>query len=135
MSPLGTAVEEYLALRRGLGFSLRGPGARLRQFVAFMAQRRTSTITTRLALAWAHQPTTVQPAEWARRLSFVRICARDRHATDPRTEIPPDGLLPDRPQRARDREHPGPGRLHSPDRGGRGRGKPETARFPARARM
>ena len=43
----------------------------------------------------------MQPAEWARRLSIVRIFARDRHATDPRTEIPPDGLLPYRPKRAR----------------------------------
>jgi integrase len=43
----------------------------------------------------------VQPAEWARRLSIVRIFARYRRATDPRTEIPPDGLLPHRPKRAR----------------------------------
>ena len=39
--------------------------------------------------------------EWARRLSFVRGFARHRSATDPRTEIPPDGLLPYRPKRAR----------------------------------
>ena len=58
-------------------------------------------ITTQLALTWAQQPTTVQPAEWARRLSMVRGFARHRSATDPRTEIPPDGLLPYRPKRAR----------------------------------
>ena len=49
-----------------------------------------------MALAWAQQSQTVQPAEWARRLSIVRIFARYRHAIDPRTEIPPDGLLPGR---------------------------------------
>jgi integrase len=34
-------------------------------------------------------------------LSFVRGFARHRSATDPRTEVPPDGLLPYRPKRAR----------------------------------
>ncbi len=101
MTTLHSALQEYLAMRRGLGYSLRDAGRLLLKFVAFMEQRRVSTITTRLALAWAQQPATVQPAEWARRLSFVRIFARYRHATDPRTEIPPDGLLPYRPQRAR----------------------------------
>ncbi len=31
----------------------------------------------------------------------MRIFARYRHVIDPRTEIPPDGLLPSRPKRAR----------------------------------
>ena len=101
MTSLQSALQEYLAMRRGLGFSLRDAGRLLLKFVTFMEQRRASTITTRLALAWAQQPPTVQPAAWARRLSFVRIFARYRHATDPRTEIPPDGLLPYRPKRAR----------------------------------
>src|SRR6202007_1680560 len=43
----------------------------------------------------------VQPAQWAKRLSFVRLFARHRSATDPRTQIPPAGLLPFRPKRAR----------------------------------
>lgn len=101
MTTLRSAVQEYLALRRGLGFKLHDAGTALLAFVGFMEQRRASRITTPLALAWARQPPTVQPAEWARRLSIVRIFARYRHATDPRTEIPPDGLLPYRPKRAR----------------------------------
>jgi integrase len=88
-------------MRRNLGFQLRTAGKLLLQFVAFMEQHRASVITTRLALAWAQQPQSVQPSEWARRLSIVRIFARYRHAADPRTEIPPDGLLPYRPKRAR----------------------------------
>lgn len=101
MTTLRAAVRTYLAMRRDLGFHLRETGRVLLQFVAFMEQQRATTITTRLALAWAQQPQTVQPAEWARRLSMVRIFARYRHAFDSRTEIPPDGLLPYRPQRAR----------------------------------
>jgi integrase/recombinase XerD len=56
---------------------------------------------SRLALTWAQQPTSVQPPEWACRLSIVRGFARHRSATDPRTQIPLEGLLPYRPKRAR----------------------------------
>jgi integrase/recombinase XerD len=101
MTILRSAVQQYLAMRRGLGFQLRDSGRLLLKFVAFMEQHRASIVTTPLALGWAQQSQTVQPAEWARRLSIVRIFARYRHAIDPRTEIPPDGLLPYRPQRAR----------------------------------
>jgi integrase len=66
-----------------------------------LQQRGVSVISSRVALDWAQQPSTVQPAEWARRLSMVRGFARYRSATDPRTEVPPTGLLPYRPKRAR----------------------------------
>jgi integrase len=66
-----------------------------------LAAHRASFITAQLALNWAQQPATVQPATWARRLSFVRGFARYRSATDPRTEIPPDALLPHRARHAR----------------------------------
>ncbi len=101
MTTLRAAVHEYLTLRRVLGFKLRDAGTALLEFVTFMEQHCACYITTRLALTWAQQPSTVQPAERARRLSVVRAFARHRSATDPRTEIPPDGLLPYRPKRAR----------------------------------
>ncbi len=101
MTTLREAVHEYLNLRRSLGFRLRETGKQLLAFVTFMEQRRASYITPQLALEWAQQPVTVQPSEWAHRLSVVRIFARHRSATDPRTQIPPEGLLPYRPKRAR----------------------------------
>jgi integrase len=101
MNTLRQAVHEYLSLRRGLGFKLLDTGKGLLDFVTFMEQHRASYITQALALAWAQQPVNVQPAQWAQRLSFVRGFARYRSATDPRTQIPPPGLLPFRPKRAR----------------------------------
>ena len=101
MNTLREAVEQYLTMRRGLGFKLQDAGTGLMRFATFMERHRASYITNKLALRWAQQPATVQPEEWARRLSFVRIFARYRSATDPRTEIPPEGLLPYRPKRAR----------------------------------
>jgi integrase len=101
MTTLRTAVQEYLTLRRSLGFKLHDAGKGLLAFVTFLEQHRAAYITRQWALTWAQQPSTVQPTEWARRLSFVRGFARHRSATDPRTEIPPDGVLPYRPKRAR----------------------------------
>ena len=100
MISLRKAVENYLTMRRSLGFKLRDMGYNLRHFVSFMEQQRASIITTELALRWAQQPQDVQPALWAARLSFVRSFARYWSATDPRTEIPPMGLLPYRTKRA-----------------------------------
>jgi integrase/recombinase XerD len=47
------------------------------------------------------QPVDDQPCTWAQRLGFVRVFAHHWSATDPRTEIPPAGLLPFRGQQAR----------------------------------
>src|SRR5436190_18008232 len=101
MTTLRQAVQEYLRMRRALGFKLQEAGKGLLDFVTFMEQRRTAYITQVLALAWAQQPRDVQPAHWAQRLSYVRVFARYRSATDPRTQIPPPGLLPFQPRRAR----------------------------------
>ena len=89
-------------MRRALGFKLRETGKRLPEFVTFMEQQRASYITVPLALAWARQHSGVQDNAWtSQRLSIVRLFARYRSATDPRTQIPPAGLLPYRPKRAR----------------------------------
>ena len=101
MNPLRQAVHEYLRMRRNLGFQLREAGKALLDFVTFMEHNRATYITEALALAWALQPANVQPAHWARRLSFVRGFAHYRSASDPRTLIPPAGLLPFQPKRAR----------------------------------
>lgn len=100
MNTLYQAIKEYLTMRRDLGFKLREAGKGLLDFAAFMRQRHASYITSELALAWAQQPRSATPAHWAQRLSFVRGFASYRSATDPRTQIPPPGLLPFQPQRA-----------------------------------
>ena len=101
MNTLRQAVQDYLSLRRALGFKLQETGKGLLDFVTFIEQQRACYITQALALAWARQPSNVQPAHWAQRLSFVRGFARYRSATDQRTQVPPQGLLPFQPKRAR----------------------------------
>ena len=94
-------VEEYVELRRSLGFKLQDANNGLIQFAAFLEQSRATHITIALAMKWAQQDKNARPAEWARRLSFVRGFARHWSAHDSRTEVPPPGLLPYRPGRAR----------------------------------
>lgn len=96
MSELHTALQEYLTIRRQLGFKLRDEGSILPKFVLFLQQEGAFFITRDLALRWAMQPKDVLPAHWARRLSMVRRFAQYQCAADPRTEVPPQGLLPHR---------------------------------------
>jgi integrase/recombinase XerD len=101
MNSLRQSIEEYLVMRRSLGFKLRQAGTMLLDFATFMERRRASYITPALALAWAQRPAHAQPAHWAGRLCHVRQFARYRSASDPRTQIPAVGLLPFKPKRAR----------------------------------
>ena len=101
MTPLGQSIQDYLALRRSLGFKLRNAGICLAKFAAFLEARGAAHITTALALEWLHESPSAQPATWAQRLGYIRGFARHHKASDPQTEIPPPGLLPFQPQRAR----------------------------------
>ena len=101
MNTLQEALVEYLQLRRSLGFKLHDAGLQLPRFIAFLDERGSLYITNEHAMAWAQHATSGQPAEWAKRLGFVRGFARHRRATDARTQVPPPGLLPHRSTRAR----------------------------------
>ncbi|MGY3614093.1 hypothetical protein [Bradyrhizobium sp. USDA 10063] len=94
MSSLHTALEEYLGVRRALGYKLRLPGWLLRRFVEFAKRERSHYITTQLALKWATQPAHATPAQWANRLGMVRRFAMYCHGNDPRNVVPPPDLLP-----------------------------------------
>jgi len=89
VSRLGELVEEYLAVRRAVGFKLEQEGRDLPRFATFLEAHGAETITTALALGWAGQGQSA-----ARRLAKVRIFARYVQALDPATEVPPPGLLP-----------------------------------------
>jgi integrase/recombinase XerD len=99
MSTLREAVETYLSLRRALGSELRGPGDHLHRFVDFMESEGATVITCPLALRWATAPVAATPATWAVRLADVRRFAAWLSASEPRTEVPPSGLLPHRYRR------------------------------------
>lgn len=101
MSNLHQTLEDYLAMRRSLGFKLRMAGHYLSDFVSFLEARQTRFITIALALTWAQLPSAADPSWWAQRLSYVRGFARYCRAFDPRVEIPPTALLPFQRKRAK----------------------------------
>lgn len=101
MSSLEQAIEDYLALRRSLGFKLREYGECLREFVSFLKTNRAAHITNKLALEYATRRQGEKPVSWSRRLIIIRGFARYRFGADPNTEIPPVGLLRFRSRRAR----------------------------------
>src|SRR5450631_1229010 len=94
MSTLQAGLDDYLALRRALGFELRLAGRLLQRFVDFAQAANAAYITTELALHWATLPTHAQPAQWANRLGMVRRFAQYCSSTDARTMVPPSDLLP-----------------------------------------
>ena len=93
MTDLHSALERYLSMRKGLGYKYQHQTRRLADFVSFMEKRKATTITTKLAMEWATLPTE-RHASWALRLTDVRGFARHIANIDPKTEVPPVGVLP-----------------------------------------
>jgi len=99
MSALREAMQQYLSLRRSLGFKLINAENTLRSFVAFAEREEASHVTTDLALRWVKLSTVKESATLADRLNIVRRFAIWRSAADVHTEIPPKNLMPYRYQR------------------------------------
>jgi integrase len=89
MSRFSAALQDYLAIRRALGFRLKLAGWVLTRFVVYADQVGAERITTDLAVAWATQPADASPIWWKFRLTAVRAFAKHLQTLDPLTEIPP----------------------------------------------
>lgn len=100
MSTMRQAAEDYLALRRALGFKLDKPGRLVLQFADHLDRLDTQTISVELALRWARQSAQASPVWWAYRLSAVRGFTAYLHPRLPGIEVPPADLLPLRTKRA-----------------------------------
>lgn len=96
MSALTRAAQDYLAMRRSVGYTLHQEGRMLAQFVGYCEHRGLTRITTEAALGWATEPTHASPSWWARRLAVIRGFAAHLKTVEQDTEVPPQGLLPRR---------------------------------------
>jgi len=102
MSELRQALQDYLAVRRALGFKLARADQRLSGFIGYLEQAGARTVTTELALAWSCQPPGGHPAWWRQRLILVRGFAKYLHTSirPPRCHLPgccPQGTAGPRP--------------------------------------
>ena len=98
MSALSTHVEDYLRLRRALGFKLEREGQWLAQLAALVDAAGVETLTSELAIAWAQQSAS-GPNRSAKRLGVARKFAAYLHTIVPATEVPPPGVFPARRHR------------------------------------
>lgn len=99
-SLLQASLDDYLRLRRALGFKLKEDGHLLGQLVAYAEAAGATTLSSELAIGWARLPEGVHPNQWAKRLRVVRGFAGYLQTIDPATEIPPPDVFPVRRQRA-----------------------------------
>lgn len=99
MTDLAEHVQDYLRLRRALGFKLRVEGTVLPQLVTYLTAAGASTVTAELAIAWAGLPQGVKPITLAHRLGAARGFAKYLQTIDPTTQVPPSGVWPTRSPR------------------------------------
>jgi integrase/recombinase XerD len=101
MTPLSVRLKQYIAMRRSLGFEMSFAERVLRKFAEFADRERADHITVDLFLRWKEQYGSANNYTWGRRLSMVRIFAGWLQGFDPRTEVPPAGLITSRARRVR----------------------------------
>jgi integrase/recombinase XerD len=99
VTALEARIDEYLAMRRAVGFKLARHQRLLGDFARFSTQRGQDRVTIEGALAWACLPSNVSLVWIAERLSVVRGFARWLAALEPDSEVPPAGLVPGGPRR------------------------------------
>lgn len=99
MSPLSRHVEDYLRLRRALGFKLEREGRLLVQLVSHLEAAGAPTLDTGLVIEWARQPAAAQSNHWGRRLGVALKFATYLHTIDPTAEVPPPDVFPVRRHR------------------------------------
>jgi integrase/recombinase XerD len=97
VTALASALADYLAVRRAVGYRLEADGRQLAAFVAHLDAGGIDTVTVTTAVEWA--AATPQGGNGFRRLTTIRGFARYLQALDPAHEVPPPGLLPARTTR------------------------------------
>lgn len=101
MTSLSTQLDHYLDVRRRLGYDLSFSERVLRRFTSFADARGIDHITVDLFLRWKEHFGSADNNTWSHRLGMVCLFARWLQNIDPRTEVPPRGLIPGKYHRRR----------------------------------
>ncbi len=94
MGALTEAAQQYLHLRRALGYKLEEPGKLVLAFAARLDGLGVRHVTADAAAEWATAPRDAAPYWHWLRMSAVRGFAIHLHALDPRHQVPPSDMLP-----------------------------------------
>ncbi|MCB2181242.1 MAG: tyrosine-type recombinase/integrase [Desulfobulbaceae bacterium] len=101
MTSLTTHLENYLNVRRNLGYDLSTAERVLRRFTCFVDDQGADHITVDMFLRWKEQFGSANNNTWSRRLGMVRLFAAWLQGIDPRNEVPPVGLISGKNHRPR----------------------------------
>lgn len=93
MPDLHAMVDEFLAHRRSLGYAMANYASQLHSFAGHASRAGDWPLSAALALEWATLPRNATSSYHSKRLSHVRQFARYCMRIEPRTEIPPMGIL------------------------------------------
>jgi len=99
MTPLRDHLQQYLTIRRSLGFHLSTTERILRRFVTFAESESADYVDTALFVRWQERYGSAGRQTWAARLGIVRLFAQWLNGIDPRNEVPPRGLIPGQSRR------------------------------------
>jgi len=92
MKSLTRLANDYLALRRSLGFKLFGAEGVLHRFLAYMEQEHHTHITVDAVLQWVHTGN-LSPMTISGRFTLLRKFAEYAHAIDEAHEVPATRLV------------------------------------------
>src|SRR5260370_40253817 len=91
MITLTERLDDYIAVRRSLGYDLSFAARVLRGFTRFADREGTDHITVDLFLRWKRGFGKADNNTWSARLEMVRVFAVWVEVPDGRTEWPPSG--------------------------------------------
>jgi integrase/recombinase XerD len=101
MITLTERLDDYIAVRRSLGYDPSFAARVLRGFTRFADREGTDHITVDLFLRWKKGFGKADNNTWSARLGMVRVFAGWLQAHDARTEVPPSGLIVGKQRRGR----------------------------------
>ena len=100
MTGLRGHLDNYLQVRRAVGFKLDRPELLLIEFIGYLKARGLGIVTVDAAIGWAGLPPNGLSNWHSYRLSVVRGFARYLHVIDPAHQVPPTRVFPTSDQRA-----------------------------------
>ena len=101
MTTMTERLEEYIMMRRSLGYDLSFTARVLCRFTAFADREGADHVTVDLFLRWKESFGQAGNSTWSYRLGMVRMFAGWLQGQDARTEVPPAGLIAGKLRRSR----------------------------------
>ena len=104
MSALSKSLDDYLKVRRALGYKMTGQEAILRNLIDLAEQERAKFITIDLALRCARRPANGATYTWSHRMTSIRLFAASSALVPvsmaSRMQPPPSPSTPNRARRS-----------------------------------